>query len=422
MKWTLVLGIAVTTSCCAITLDEALETALSQNRQLELSRLTEQESTEKVHQAKSSFYPSIELVGGYARMSSVPFIQLDEDFGIPLGYYDNYSASINLSFPLFTSGKRRGAYRMALLGADLSREESQKAEYDLRETVYSSFYGLLVAQEGAKIARGAVERTEDHLTTVKTQHRRGLVSQLDLLRAEHFFSRAEAEYLRASNAESTARKALNLVLGTEIDLPTVAEGELSYEPVHEDVDLLLKRALEKRPEIRTLRLANQVAAANLSMARVRNGPNLVLSVGYSFERPYQFEDRWGRNLVTSLGLQLPLFDGFRNLSEIREAEIVVRRIRVQEELVQRAIRFEVEQAYLDLVASEAELSVQEKAVTQAEEALQAAEEQYEKGLISSLDYRDASFAFTSAEFSHLSTLYQYRLARVRLEKATSSWD
>ena len=90
MKWVLILEIALTTPCFAITLDEALEIALSQNRQLELSRLSEQESTEKVRQAKSFFYPSIELTGGYARMSSIPFIQLDEDFGIPLGYYDNY--------------------------------------------------------------------------------------------------------------------------------------------------------------------------------------------------------------------------------------------------------------------------------------------------------------------------------------------
>ena len=114
-------------------------------------------------------------------MSSIPFIQLEEDFAIPLGYYDNYSASINLSFPLFTSGKRRGAYRMALLGAEWSKEESEKEEDDLRETVYSSFYGLLVAQEGAEIAQGAVERAEDHLRTVTTQHQKGLVSQLDLL-------------------------------------------------------------------------------------------------------------------------------------------------------------------------------------------------------------------------------------------------
>jgi outer membrane protein TolC len=72
--------------------------------------------------------------------------------------------------------------------------------------------------------------------------------------------------------------------------------------------------------------------------------------------------------------------------------------------------------------SEAELSVQKKALAQAEEALRTAEEQYKKGFIASLDYKDMAFAYTTAQFSHLRTLYQYMLSKVKLERAAGLWD
>ncbi len=422
MKWMAILSIFIAVSCYGITLEEALQTALEENRELVLSELSLQESIEKLHQAKSSFYPTIELTGGYMRMSSVPVIQFGEDYGIPMGYYDNYSASINLSYPLFTSGKRTSGYQLALLGVEISEGNSLLKEYDMRARIHASFYGLLMAQEGIEIAEEAVHRAHDHLQTVKIQREKGVASQLDLLRAEHSYSQAETEHLRAEKAQETACKALNLLMGIDIDYLTTAEGEIEYLPVEQQVDRLVERAVERRAEMRTMQAASQMASINLNLARFKNAPNLILTLSYSYEKPYQFEEKWGRSLIAALGVQLPLFDGFRNLSEIREAKIGLRKIQTQEDLLRRAVQFEVEKAYLDLKASEAQLSVQEKAQAQAEEALRTAEEQYKRGLISSLEYKDTAFAYTSTQFSYLRTLYQYALSRVRLKSAAVLWD
>jgi len=416
------LVVLVATSGRGLTLEEAIDTALLKNRELALSHLSQKEAVEKLHQAKSSFFPSLEVTGGYTRMSSVPIIEFTEGVGIPLGYYDNFSAAISLSFPLFTSGKRMYGYELARLGVEMSELETSIKECDVREEVSYSFYGLLVAQEAVKIAEEALGRAQDHLQTVRTQHRRGVVSQLDLLRAEYSYSEAETEYLRAENGQEMAIKVLNLLLGIDVDTPTSADGELQYMPVEEDVSYFNALAVERRPEINTLELGHQMASTSLSMAKFKNAPNLILALNYSYERPYQFEEKWGRTLVANLGVQFSLFDGFRNLSEIRQARIGVQKTQVQEELLRRAIQFEVETAYSSLMESEAELSVQKKALAQAEQALRTAEEQYKKGFIASLDYKDTAFAYTSAQFSHLHTLYQYMLSRVKLERAAGVWN
>lgn len=422
MRWSLILGILISATCSGITLDEALETARRENRELALSRLSLRESTEKLHQSKSSFFPTVEFTSGYTRMSSIPVIQFGEGPGIPLGYYDNYSVAMNFSYPLFTFGKRKNAYELALLGVEMSKEDSLLKECDLRERVSTAFYGLLMAQEALKIAKEAVERAQDHLQTVDTQYKKGIVSQLDLLRAEYSYSKAEADYLRAKNSQETARRALNLILGIDIDEPTIAEGELEYRPFEKEIDRLIERAIERRPELRATKLAREMASINLNLTKFKNSPNLILALGYSNEKPYQFEERWGRSLVATLGVQFPLFDGFRNLSEIREARVKLRKAQIQEGLLQRVIQFEVEKAYSDLKESEAELAVQKKALAQAEEALRIAEEQYRRGLISSLDYRDTAFAYTQAQFSNLLTLYNYIVSRVKLERAVGAWD
>jgi len=422
MKLMLMVGILINSLSFAITLDEALEIVSRESRELLLADLSVQESVEKLHQSKSSYFPTIELTGGYMRMSSVPIIELGPGTGIPLGYYDNYSASINLSYPLFTSGKRGLGYRMSYLGTEIARQERVLKDYELRERVYAGFYGLLVAQEAVEIANEALERARDHLEVVKVQQRKGIVSQLDLLRAEYSYSESEAEHLRAKSGEEIARKALNLFLGIDLGELTVAEGQFEYLPWEEEISLLVERAFDLRPEMRTVALGRQMATASLSFARFKNAPNLVLSVGYSYEKPYQFEEKWGRSLTASLGVQFSLFDGFRNASEVREARIGVKKAETQEELLRRVIQFEVEKAHLDLSEFRAELSVQQKALKQAEEALRTADEQYKKGLISSLDYEDVAFAYTRAQFANLYTLYQYVLSRVRLERAVGLWE
>ena len=120
-----------------------------------------------------------------------------------------------------------------------------------------------------------------------------------------------------------------------------------------------------------------------------------------------------------LNVNLSLFNGGLTTAQIGEAKANLSNLRFNEEALKQNIELEVRQALLNLQQASESIDVSAKALEEARENLDLAENRYQTGVGSIIELTDAQASSTFANASHVRALYDYRTALAAVEKATS---
>lgn len=399
----------------AMTIDEAIKEAIKNNPNIVQLKAEEDASLARVKQAKSSFFPSLSFGFTYSRVSSVPTFP----GGIHFGFPDSYTGNFQLQYPVFTWGKRGNSIKLSQVGVENSRVTIQLKESEIRYNVVRSFYGLILAERGLNLAKDAFERAQEHLRSVLDQYKAGRATDLDTLKARVALSNAKVQVLKATHQIETAREGLNLILGRSPQGEIKPEGKLEFNPVNITLEKCIQAALTRRKELKSINLAHKSIAISKQITKATLRPSLGIMVNYQYEKPFQFfENRWGRLLSAGVSANFPLFDGFSTRAKLMELDANERSLTAQEKALRDIIVYDVSQSFNELQEAQEILEVQKKTLVQARKALNVAKDQYKAGFLSELQYEDAEFALTQAEFQWISTVYKAIVAKSALIRAT----
>ncbi|KPJ52636.1 hypothetical protein AMJ39_07400 [candidate division TA06 bacterium DG_24] len=405
----------------AFTLDEAIEYALEHNPDLLRTREQVNGAKGMVMEARSGFLPHFELGASYTRQFELPTLTIAGADGpaveVPLGYENNYSAGISVTQSLWSWGRVLNAYRIADLGLDAVRYDVEEMESAVRYEVARAFYGLIVAHEFEKVARDALGQAERHFGVVETREREGLASRFDLLRAQVQVANAKPPVIRAANAVDLAEQQLKLVLGIDLATQIEVQGELVVGPAEVDLVEAIEQALAMRPALESLRRRRSIAARALSIAQAQNKPTFFASAAYVYQRPFYFSEDWGRDIRATVGVTIPIFDGFRTRGAVARAKSSLRDLELSLTVLEDGVELEVRTAYLRLMEAQETLASQQETVGQAEESLRIAEVRFRNGMATSLEVMDTQLALTQARTNYLGAVSDFLIARASLVRA-----
>ncbi|MBN2380348.1 TolC family protein [candidate division WOR-3 bacterium] len=413
-------------SAQAITYDQALDMAYRENPNLSVSDLGIDEAREQLAQTRAGFRPSVSFSGSYTRLSTVPMMNIEIqpgiEFEVQMGAADNYSAGFSVTVPIFLGGKRTWGLEMAELGIDATREEAMMSRAELHSQVTAAFYGLLLTERAEEITKSDLARAEDQLSETQARWKVGYASPLDLKADEVAVSQARAALLQAKNSTLKAGQFLNMVLGRPVSTPVKAEGNFTMAYDELGVDSLVRRALEKRPEIAALERAERMTELSVSLAQSSYSPSLVFVGSPSWSNPYQQQEGWGSTMAATVALEWPLYDGGKGLSDVRLARISEKKLAFARQQASDGIELEVRQAYASYAEAFEQILVGQTMQAQMTELVQMAYEQYQTGVISALDYQTILLNNTQVELAYLSSLYKLILARQELRASAWLWD
>jgi outer membrane protein len=184
-----------------------------------------------------------------------------------------------------------------------------------------------------------------------------------------------------------------------------------------NVDAATDSALADRPELRQLRDALGMASLGTKIARAANLPNLFAQFNYSYKNPVGFSGEWGNDWNATAGLSMPLFTGLSNLNRLHQSQARQRQAEVGLAQVEDGIKLEVQADVLALNQEVQNIGYQSRAVEVAEQALSLAEQRYQNGLLTNLEYMDTQLALTQSRISYVSSLANYQVAKAKLRKA-----
>lgn len=337
--------------------------------------------------------------------------------------------------PILTWGELSGNIRAARHGVDVEDARVQQKALEVAARTGQIYYNLLLVQSLDRLA----QRTRDVIDRAKEEINRLLeegdesVDQADLFQARLTEEEYRRRVVEIDQNEETARSALR----RQLFLPDETTVELADEElrpldfsIHPDsLDYYIELGLRNRPEIDQAEAGIEAREALVDVARSDYYPKLGFqaTLGHSLtlpERPYQRNpfvgDAFrGTSTRTGFGIELDLNFG-QTRARVEQAEAELNEVRHQQTAAQQLVRFEVEEAYRDLLVAKEALESHDRATTISGEWLRTEQIDFDFGFGDTENLVKAVRANIEAEAQYFEAVQRYNQAVLRLLRVTGT--
>ncbi|MEX2222575.1 MAG: TolC family protein [Candidatus Rokuibacteriota bacterium] len=375
---------------------------------------------QRVNQALAPLLPQLTGSGSYGRARSISSTggSTQGDFG---------SASVTASQLLFDFGRTWAAKDVAKSSAEALKEVLEAQKLDISQLVKTQYYTLLLSKRLVEVNVTALDRAEVNLRSAQGFFQVGTQPKSFVTRAEVDVANARVNVIRAQNAVSLARVALNTAMGIAVNAPTEVKDVLAYQQFPMNRETLVAEAIRNRPEYRQVKAQADAADAFVRQTFRDFFPNLFGSGTYGvtgvtgapafgLRTTSGFVDS-GNEWTVGLSLNWSIFDGGARVARYKEAKanLEASQARVRDSELQ--VWQSVEQSYLNLGEAEERIGAARKAVESADENYQLARGRFDAGVANIIELTDAQLALTQAQSTEAQALSDYRIAIANLERA-----
>ncbi|AKG23084.1 TolC family protein [Calothrix sp. 336/3] len=419
-----------------LTLEQALELAKGNNRELQVSILTLKRTQAALREAQAALLPSVDVSTEISRQQSAS-TQLSnertqkqqEDAGIPPesrskpedGINDSFNAQAQLTYNLYTSGARTARIKAAEEQVRSQELDVERLSEEIRLNVTTEYYDLQQADENVRIAQSAVKNAEASLKDAQALERAGVGTKFDVLRSQVNLANSQQELTSSLSQQQVNRRRLasRLSLPQSVNLTAADPVKLSglWNRTLEDSIVL---AYQNRPE-----LQQQLAQRNISKHR-RKQALAELGPQVSFIANYNLLDQYNDDIGVTDGYTLALranwnlFDGGAARARASQEKTNMAIAEVQFADTRNQVRFQVEQSYYNLQSNLENVQTSTTALEQAREALRLARLRFQAGVGTQTDVIAAENDLTRAEGSRIRAILDYNRALANLQRSVTT--
>jgi len=416
-----------------LSLQDALHYALKNKSAAVKARLDQENSQNKIDEAKSQALPQVNATGS---LTYNPILQLSAVPGdlagqpgttllIPFGQKWNSAASVTLSQTLFDK-----SVFTALKAAKTTREYydilAGFTDEQVIEQVASQYYQVLVQRQQLVVIDSNIAITTRVKNIIEGQYKNGLAKKIDLDRSRVNLSNLQARRQQLLNAVQLQENVLKFLMGISIETPIHIPSS-----VVDSIQPQLSRLIEL-PDVKNLsdyqvlKKQEELLQLQKEAHKAANYPSLALSGTYGYTGlgnsfPIGKNNgngaNWFDHASVGLSLRIPLFNGFSTRSKVRQTEVEIKKLQQDIRDKELSLNLTYQNARTQLENSLITLNTQQENVALAEEVYANTTNNYNQGLAPLTDLLDAQSSLTTAQNNYAAALLDYRLAEIQLMKA-----
>ena len=424
-------------------LNEMIQMALARSPEMKEAEQDVAAAQSYLAQAKAGQWAQVDMYGvtGPAQNADLPTVSVTQSpgGGQYVGYLQNNDRDnvdifgmldIAVIQPLYTFGKISHRQDAAASGVGAQKAAKEKKQAEVVLNIKELYYATIVAKQGVGAADDAGQFIKDARQRIQRMLQVGSpnVSDVDLHRLETF----ESEVMQfKARAESGARLAY-LALKKNIGMKDEQEFRLDRTELPTDIleleaqEACMRRALENRPELESLKKGIEARKSLVDAARADLYPSFFLAALGSFagapgrERMSisYFRDEFNHSEVGFFLGSSWHFDLGIGTGKVRQAEAEHQKLVHTREYAERNIPLEVAEYYQDAIEHQKSFKAYEKGMTAARKWIVAAFTNFDMGTGTAKDMFDAIERYGKNRGEYLVSLYNYHVALAKLSYAT----
>ncbi|MEQ1636610.1 MAG: TolC family protein [Methylococcales bacterium] len=417
----------------AYSLKQAIDYALDNNPDLQMTHERIQQAEAQLGIAKASFYPQVtsRLSYDYSDNPSRAFGMIiaqrrlnfnGTDFNHP-GGVNNYRPEVMANYSLYNGGQDEAASKAAELGITSAALQASATRNQLVEAVTSAFYAILAAQEAHTVAERSIKAVKSELDQSQVRYDAGNELKSDLLSLRVKLTEAQDDELQTANGVELAKASLKTLLGLNTSQPlAIAETNAwTTLPKINPFPALLDQALAQRPEMQAAALKVAITEQQLKAAEGAHLPKADAYVSYGSDSKDFGYSTNRDNVSAGVSVEMPIFSGFATTERINKAKSQLQEAKTAVKQVQLGIENDVKAAHLQLSSALTRLEVTTNAVSASEEALRLVNEQLNAGMETVTRYIEAEVARDQAHSRVIAARYDALRAESKLNQALGNW-
>ncbi|MDY6934218.1 MAG: TolC family protein [Spirochaetota bacterium] len=404
-----------------LSLEEAINEAILRSPLIKEAREKTEASRSEYKSARADMWPKFSASYSFTQLMDQPIVKM-HDSELPMSGKDIYKWNVTVSQPLFTGFALSTKRRMAKLGVKIGKIEKQISVIDLVLKVKETYFGILITKRVYEVSQDEVKLLEHHHTDAENFLEQGLISTNDLLKTKVALANAKLKREKALKNYRMAIEGMNFFLNRPID------GAITVKDVTEPASaksfnqaLFIKKGLNNRPEVKALTLAVKNANNAIRLVESQYYPHLML-IG-RFEREGEnfpaTENEYmnDHNALISIMAKWTFFEWGKTKNDVDRMIHTKRSLLEKLTLVKRNIALDVKDALLDIEVSKKNIDTSREGLEQAKENYRITDVQYKQQMTTSTEVLDATTFLSGAKISYYSSLYGYRIALARLDRA-----
>ncbi|MBO0930892.1 TolC family protein [Fibrella aquatilis] len=423
------------------TLQEAINFAVKQNVAVRNSQLDAVSSEARIQEIKSSARPQLS-VGGQFQFN--PIIQ---QIVIPAGGFGPPASStasggadavttvrlstnfVGNASATFNQLLYDAAYKVGLRAAATLRELSQRnvtaSRITVAEQVAKAYYGVLVAQERAKLLDLNISRLDTLLRDTRALNKQGFVEKLDVQRLEVQANNLRADRQNVENLIQLSYALLKFQMGLSVNEEITLTEKLQERNLDELQALIAPDPTfqySSRIEFTTLQSQIELARFDIEGTQAAYFPRVALFANYGYNNGRNnFVDmlstKWFNSSAVGLQVSIPIFDGFAKRYKSQQQRITLQKAQNSGELLKNSIDLQIRQSSITLNNGFQTLQTQQRNRDLAAEIVRVTRIKYKEGVGSNIEVLNAETSLREAQTNYFASLYDFLIAKVDQDKA-----
>lgn len=402
-----------------LTLDQAIEIALSDNPTIQVAEQTIQLKRISDKEAVMGLLPEASLSGAYTRTIKKQTMVMN-GMKFQVGIPNQYQGGLTVSLPVFVPTLYK-SMKLTKTDVALAVEQARASKQDLVNQVTKAFFQTLLAQDSYAVLEKSFKQSEANYNIVKAKYDQGKVSEFDKITAEVQMRNLKPSVISASNGIELSKLQLLVLMNIDPETEIELQGSLNdyEESVYASAMNTEASSLENNTSLAQMDMNVKMLQQTLSLNKQNFAPTVALQFNYMYTcmaDDFKFKDyEWNPYSNVSLSVSIPVFK-YKNFSTVKKTNLQISQLMQNRDYTARQLAMQ-QQSYLNSMAASVEqMASNKEAIVQAQKGRDIAEKLYEVGRGTVLELNNAEVALTQAKLTYTQAIYDYLSAKADLEK------
>lgn len=410
-------------------LQQCIDTALVNNKKLQISRNNQQISEQKRKEVQTNLYPKVDVNGEYKYFTDLPYQLMplstfnpqapegqfiEAQFGVP----HNINANLQVSMPLFNPQlyTNISATKMVI---EMSSLQTQKTEEEVFFEVSNLYYNAQILQNQLAFIDSNINNNKVLLKNMQLLHSQLLAKQTDVTKIELQLQQLITQHELLLSKQEQVLNALKIIMGIALESNISVEQQIIFETQPEQTSL-------NNIDIALVQQKTKLLDMELKSIKRSRLPTLALfgmygTTGFGYDQqPNDFLNFYPISFA-GIKLQYPLFHGFSTQRKINQKKLELDNANLQLEMLN-------DQTNMQTLNARQQKSITQKTVKNTKKQVELASKVYQQillqqkqGTANLTEVLMADNTLRDAQQQYLSAIISYLKADLELKKLTGNF-
>lgn len=333
-----------------------------------------------------------------------------------------FGGMVTLTQPIFMGGKIIAYNKITKFAEQLAESQHATELQDVILNTDQAYWQVISLVNKKKLADSFLELVKKLDSDVSKMVAEGVATKADELSVKVKVNEAEMTLTKVENGLSLSKMVLCQLCGIPLDTPITLADEIMENITLPDtyIEGNVNTALSNREELKSLELASKIYRQKVNVTRSEFLPSVGLTATYLVTNPSlvngferKMRGMWGVGMM----VKIPVFHWGEGIYKVKAAKAEANIAQYKLDDVKEKVELQVTQATYKVNEATKKLAMAEKNMAKADENLRYANLGFQEGVIPTSNVLEAQTAWLSAQSGKIDAQIDVKMSEIYLNKS-----